>query len=56
MNDYDLWAEIIKECGHKLILRPDEIIVDTEYAVISLTFFENHLIGAKTILQRERNK
>ena len=53
MNDYDLWAEIIKECGYKPILRPDEIIVDTKYTVISLTFFVNHLIGSKTLLRRE---
>lgn len=53
MNDYDLWAEIIKECGYKPTLLPDKIIVDTGYTIIMLGFFEGHLIGSKSITKKE---
>ena len=53
MNEYNLWAEIIEECGYKPILKPDKIIVDTGYTTIMLGFFEDHLIGAKSITKKE---
>ena len=53
MNDYDRWAEIIKEFGYEPVLKPDEIIVDTGYTIIMLGFFEGHLIGSKSIMKKE---
>ena len=53
MNDYDRWAEIIKEFGYEPTLLLDEIIVDTGYTIIMLGFFEGHLIGAKSFTKKE---
>lgn len=55
INEYNLWTEIIKESGNKFALRPNEIIIDTKCAIVSLIFSKNRLISAKTIYEKEVN-